>query len=105
MSPRRRKVSLGRMIVAGGWHSTRVALRYASRYGLACEALGHAPSIAEYQEFHGLSRAQAYKDWKAWKSCVGEDLSVLDVVSDKALGIRGLSEADREDAIARWLAE
>lgn len=103
MSPRKKKPTLGAMIVAGGWHDTRVALRYASRYGLACEGLGHAPSIDEYASFHRLSRAQAYKDWKAWKRCVG-DVSPLEVVSDEALAQRGMSESDREDAIARWLA-
>lgn len=103
MSPRKKKPTLGGMILAGGWHDTRVALRYASRFGLACQDLGHAPSIEEYRSFHGLSRAQAYKDWKAWKRCVGE-YSPLEVVSDEALSQRGLSEADREDVIARWLA-
>jgi len=104
VSPRKKRVTLGQMIVAGGFHDTRVALRYASRFGLACEILGHAPTIEEYQEVHGLSRAQAYKDWKAWKRCVG-GYSVLEVVSTEALEARGLTEADREDAIARELAE
>jgi hypothetical protein len=104
VSPRKKKPTLGGMILAGGWHDTRVALRYASRYGLACEGVGHAPSIEEYRSFHGLSRAQAYKDWKAWKRCVGE-VSPLEVVSDEALAERGMSESDREDAIARWLAK
>ena len=103
MSPRRVKPRLGQMVVRGGWRSARLALRYASRYGLACEALGHPPTIKEYQGFHGVSQAQAYKEWKAWKVCVGE-VSVLEAVSDEALSLRGLSEADREDALARWFA-
>lgn len=102
--PRRKKVTVGEMIVRGGLRNFRGALRYASRFGLACEALGHAPTIKEYQEFHGLAQAQAYKDWAAWKKCV-PGYGVLEVVSDEALVARGLSEVDREDAIARWLAE
>lgn len=78
-------------------------MRYASRFGLACEALGHAPTIKEYQEFHGLKHAQAYRDWRAWRKCV-PGYGVLEVVSDEALKARGLSEIDREDAIARELA-
>jgi len=101
--PRKKRVSLGEMVIRGGFHSTRVALRYASRFGLACEILGHPPTIEEYQEIHGLSRSQAYKDWKAWRRCVGE-YSVLEVVSDEALMSRGLSDVDREDLIAQELA-
>jgi hypothetical protein len=102
--PRKKRPTLSGMVIAGGWRNARVALRYASRYGLAAEALGHAPSIKEYQSFNGLSQAQAYKDWKAWKACVG-DVSVLDAVSDDALRLRGLSEEDREEAVARWFAD
>jgi hypothetical protein len=104
MSGQRKKVTVGAMIQAGGLLSFRRALRFASRYGLACEALGHPPTIAEYQEFHGLARAQAYRDFQSWKKCV-PGYSVLEVVSDEALKLRGLSESDREDAIARELAE
>ena len=104
MSPRTKKPTLAQMVVNGGWRNVRQALRYASRYGLACEVLGHAPTIAEYQRVHGLSVAQSYRDWKAWKACCG-DVSVLEAVSDEALRSRGLSEADREDAIARWLSD
>ena len=103
MSPRKKRLTVAEMIRRGGVINFRGALRYASRYGLAAEGLKHPPSIKEYQEFNGLSQAQAYRDWKAWKACVGE-YSVLEVVSDEALHSRGLSESDREDAIARWLA-
>jgi hypothetical protein len=91
------------MIVRGGLRNFQGALRFAARHGEACGGLGHAPTIKEYQEFHGLSQAQAYRDWQAWKRCV-PGLSVYEVVSDEALEEKGLSEADREDAIARWLA-
>lgn len=97
-------MTLGQMVARGGWRNARVALRYASRFGLATEALGHAPSVQEYQDFHGLSQAQAYRDLQAWKKCV-PGFGVLEVVSDEALAARGLKEEDREDAIARWLAE
>lgn len=103
MSPRRRKVTAAEMIVRGGLRNFRSALRYASRFGEACGGLGHPPSIEEYQDFHALSRAQAYRDWQAWKRCVPE-YGVLEVVSASALEYRGLSEADREDYIARELA-
>ncbi len=103
MSGRRRKVTVSEMLVRGGYRNFRAALRYASRVGQACEALGHAPDIKEYQEFHGLSQAQAYRDWRGWKKCV-PGFSVLEVVSTEALRERGLSEEDREDAIARDLA-
>lgn len=103
MSPRKRKVTLPEMVRAGGWRNTRQALRYASRFGQAAEGLGHVPTIAEYMEFHGLSRAQAFKDQKAWRTCV-PGYGVLEVVSAEALAERGLSEEDRESAIAEWLA-
>lgn len=99
----KKKVTAASMILNGGVRNFRFALRYASRFGTAAEALGHAPSIVEYREFHALSQAQAYRDWKAWKLCVPE-FGVLEVVSDEALAARGLSEEDREDQIARWFA-
>lgn len=102
--PRRKKVTVAEMIRRGGLINFRAALRYASRFGLACEALGHPPTIKEYQEFHGLSQAQAYRDWQSWRKCV-PGYGVLEVVSDEALAKRGLSESDREDAIARELAK
>jgi len=101
--PRRKKVTVGQMVVNGGWRSTRQALRYASRFGTACEILGHPPTIEEYQDVHGLSRAQAFRDQKAWRTCV-PGYSVLEVVSDDALRQRGLSPEDREELIARELA-
>lgn len=104
MSRRRKKVTANEMIVRGGFRNFRSALRFAARHGEACAGLGHVPTIKEYEEFHGLSRAQAYRDWQAWRKCV-PGFSVLEVVSDEALQYRGLSEEDREDAIARWLAE
>lgn len=103
MSGRRKKVTPTEMIRAGGLVSFRRALRFASRYGLACEALGHPPTVAEYHEFHGLARAQAYRDFQSWRKCV-PDFSVLEVVSDEALKARGLSESDRESVIAEELA-
>lgn len=102
--PRRKKVTAGEMILRGGLIAFRGALRYASRFGLASEALGHPPTIKEYQEFHGLSQAQAYKDWQAWRKCV-PGYGVLEVVSDEALAARGLTESDREDVIARELSK
>jgi len=103
MSGRRKKVTAGQMIARGGFRNFRGALRFASRHGEACGALGHVPTIREYQEYHGLSQAQAYRDWHSWKACV-PGFSVLEVVSTEALTRRGLSEEDREEAIARWLA-
>lgn len=97
-------MTLGQMVMRGGWRTARQALRYASRFGLAAEALGHPPTISEYREFHGLSQAQAYRDLQAWKRCV-PGYTVLEVVSDEALAQRGLKEGDREEAIAEWLAE
>lgn len=101
---RRKKVTLGEMIRTGGWLNTRTALRYASRFGMACEGLGRVPTAEDYAEFHGLSRAQAFRDQKAWRLCV-PGYSVLEVVSSDALSARGLSEADREEAIASELAD
>lgn len=101
---RRKKVTLAEMIRAGGWANTRIALRYASRFGMACESLGRVPSAEEYAEFHGLSRAQGFRDQKAWRKCV-PGYSVLEVVSSEALSARGLSEEDREGVIAVELSE
>lgn len=104
MSPRRKKVTLGQMIRAGGWLNTRTALRYASRLGEACEGLGHVPTPEEYADFHSLSRAQAFRDQRAWRKCV-PGYSVFEVVSSEALSARGLSEADREGIIAAELTD
>jgi len=104
MARRRPKVTLGEMIVRGGWRNTRIALRYASRLGAAAEILGHVPTPEEYAEVHGLSRAQAFRDQASWRKCV-PGFTVLEVVSDDALRARGLSESDREDLIAKELAE
>jgi len=101
--PRRKRVTLGQMIVSGGWRETRQALRYVSRYGLACQALGHPPTIEEYRQFHGLSQAQAYRDQQSWRKCV-PGFTVLEVVSSEALASRGLTEEEREDLIARELS-
>jgi len=91
------------MILQGGLRNFRSALRYASRFGEACGALGHPPTVKEYQEFHGLKPAQAYRDRQSWNKCV-PGYSVLEVVSTEALEFRGLTELDREDFIARELA-
>lgn len=101
--PRRKKVTPTEMIASGGLRNFRAALRYASRFGQYLEAKGVPPDIVEYQEFHGVSQAQAYRDWRAWKKCV-PGYSVLEVVSSDALRRRGLSEVDREDLIARELS-
>lgn len=104
MSGPRKKITANRMILNGGYRNFRAALRYASRVGQYCGVYGKSPSVKEYQEFHGLSQAQAYRDLQSWKRCVPE-YSVLEVVSTKALADRGLSEDDREELIARQLAD
>jgi len=103
VSGRRKKITANRMILNGGYRNFRAALRYASRVGQFCGAHGYPPTVKQYQDFHGLSQAQAYRDAQAWKRCV-PDYSVLEVVSTEALKYRGMSEEDREDVIARDLA-
>lgn len=103
MSPRRRRVTVSEMLVRGGYRHFRAALRYAARVGQYVEVHRSAPDIKQYQAFHGLSQAQAYRDWRGWKRCV-PDYSVLEVVSDAALRNRGLTDEDREDIIARDIA-
>jgi hypothetical protein len=101
---RTKRVTAGEMIVSGGLLNFTRAVRHASRYGLAAEALGHLPDLDEYREFIGISRAQAFREQQAWRRCVG-DLGVLDVVSEEALASRGFTEQEREEAIAVWLAK
>ena len=101
--PRRKKMTVNEMIRNGGLLNFKRSLRYAARFGEACEILGRPPTLSEYREIHGLSRAQGFRDQSAWRKCV-PGLSVLEVVSDGALASRGLGEEDREDLIARELA-
>lgn len=106
---RTRKITAYEMILNGGLVNFRRAVRHAARYGTACSALreelGRLPTLQEYWEFEGLSRAQAFREQQAWQRCVGKELSVLDVVSEDALAAKGFSEEQREDAIAAWLAK
>lgn len=108
MSGQRKKVTASSMILRGGLMNFRRSLRFASRYGLAVDALhdelGRLPTLSEYQDFMGLSRAQAFREQQAWRKCVGPDLGVLDVLSAEALANKGVTEDEREDAIARWLS-
>jgi hypothetical protein len=101
--PRRRKLTVGQMIEAGGWLNFRRAVRHASRYGRLCREAGRLLDTEEYAAASGLSRAQAYREKQAWRACCG-DLTVLEVVSTEALEAKGFTDAEREDVIARSLA-
>ena len=107
MSGQRKKVTASSMILRGGLMNFRRSLRFASRYGLAVDALhkelGRLPTLAEYQDFMGLSRAQAFREQQAWRACCG-DVTVLEAVSGAALEQKGWTEDEREDAIARWFS-
>lgn len=103
MSPRRAKLTANEMIRNGGLLNFRRSLRHASRYGQACDLASRLLTIEEYGEFVGLSRSQAFREQAAWRACCGR-LSVVEVVSSEALEIRGFTEEQREDVIARELA-
>lgn len=103
MSGQRRKMTAHRMILSGGFLNFRRAVRHAARYGSACAVAGRPLTLAEYWDVTGLSRAQAFREQQAWRACCG-DLSVLEVVSEKALRSKGFSEAQREEVIARELS-
>jgi hypothetical protein len=96
--------SASEMIRNGGLMNFRRALRHAARYSAQCSKAGRLLTLAEYQSKQGLSRAQAFREQQAWRSCVGADVSVLDLVNEKALMQKGWTEDQREDAIARWLS-
>ena len=102
--PRRKRMTASQMILNGGLLNFRHAVRHAARYGSACSAEGRLLTLAEYQEVTGLSRAQAFREQKAWRACCGS-LSVLEVVSEEALRDKGFTEDEREEVIARELAK
>jgi hypothetical protein len=104
MSGQRKKLTANEMIRRGGLLNFRRALRHASRYGQACDMAGKLLTLDEYRDFVGLSRAQAFREQAAWRACCGS-LAVFEVVSTDALSKRGFSEEQREDVIARELAE
>ncbi len=101
--PERVRISTNEMIRNGGLFNFRRAVRFAARYGQACDLAGRLLTIEEYGEFVGLSRSQAFREQASWRACCGK-VSVLEVVSAEALRSRGFSEAEREEAIARELA-
>lgn len=103
MSGQRKKMTAHRMILNGGLLDFRRSVRHAARFGAACAMEGRLLSLPEYWEVTGLSRAQAFREQQAWRACCG-DLSVLEVVSEKALRQKGFTEAQREEVIARELS-
>jgi hypothetical protein len=49
--------------------------------------------------------AQVYRDRVAFRACCGEEVDVLDVLATAGLIKKGWTEEQREEAIARTLAE
>lgn len=104
MSPRRKRVTAGSMIGRGGLTKFAQAVRFAARYSEACDGLGRLCTLEEYRLFRGMSSAQVFREQKAWRDCVGPELSVLEVISEAALKKKGWTEEQREAAIGRWLS-
>lgn len=100
----RKTLTAGEMIANGGLTNFVRAVRFAARYSEACDALGKLCTLEEYQACRGMSRSQAFREQRAWRACAGEGLTVLDVVSESALGHKGWTEEQRTDAIGRWLS-
>jgi hypothetical protein len=98
------RVTAGSMIANGGLTNFVRAVRFAARYSEACDGLGKLCSLDEYREFRGMSQAQAYREQRAWRRCVGKDLTVLDVISKAALRQKGWTEDERVEALGRWLS-
>lgn len=102
---RRRTLTAKEMIERGGYANFIRAVRFSARYSGVAQELGHLPTLIEYQQARGMSVAQAYREQKAWRDCVGDDTTLLETIADKTIADGGWSEADREDAIARWLVK
>lgn len=99
----RRGPSAAQMIEAGGMTNFARAIRFASRYSLACKKAGKGPlTMQEYIKWSGISRAHAYKEQVAWRACVGES-NILEVLAHEAVVKAGWTEDQREAAIVRWL--
>lgn len=103
------KVTAAEMVRNGGLTNFRRAVRFAARYGQATSALapklGRAPTINEYRDWYGMSEAQAFKEQAAWRRCMGDGRTVLDVVSEEAWAKKGLTEEQRAESIAVFLME
>lgn len=100
----RRGPSAAEMIVNGGFLNFNRAVRFAARYGAECRKAGDVLTITEYAKAVGLSREHCYREQQAWRRCVG-NVNVMEVISEEALASKGLTEDQRDAAIARYLME
>jgi len=90
------------MIVNGGFLNFNRAVRFAARYGAECRKAGDVLTITEYAKKVGMTREHCYREQRAWRQCVG-NLNVMEVINEEALAAKGLTEDQREAAIARQL--
>jgi hypothetical protein len=93
------------MIARGGWLNFIQAVRHVARYSHACDKAGELLSWKQYIAKSGRSMAQVYRDRVAFRACCGEEVDVLDVLATAGLIKKGWTEEQREEAIARTLAE
>jgi hypothetical protein len=101
---KRRGPSATEMIVKGGFLNFNRAVRFAARYGAECRKAGDVLTITEYAKAVGMTRAHCYREQQAWRKCVG-NFTVQEILSEEALAGKGLTEDQREAAIARELLQ
>src|SRR5580692_464124 len=87
------------MIRNGGIANFVRAVRYAARYSDLCskQVPPKLLTLREYRDAAGVSKQHWFREQKAWRACVGSDVSILELVSEAGMKDRGWTEAERED--------
>jgi hypothetical protein len=78
----------------GGFRTATKALTYLALWGTVYEDLGRAPTMPEYVEWWGRSRATCYRDKQAFEACFpGVDVEEMWAAVAQQIRTRGQAAA------------